>query len=202
MPISTVRLPFLVNSGIQNAGQTCSAASRILVEQGVYDDVAGRMAEAYRALRVGPALDDPDVGPLISARQKEIVAGYLGRGGEVLAEARRCPAPCRPAAITSRRACSSGIAPDHPLAQEEIFGPVQVLIPFRDEAEASPSPTARDTASSPRSGAATARARCGLRARSGPVRSSSTITARAAGWNSPSAGAAGPGTGGKRGSRR
>ena len=48
-------LPFLVNAGIQNAGQTCSAASRILVERAVFDTVVARMAERYRALRVGPA---------------------------------------------------------------------------------------------------------------------------------------------------
>ena len=51
-------LPFLVNAGIQNAGQTCSAASRILVERSRLPEVVQRMAERYRALRVGPALDD------------------------------------------------------------------------------------------------------------------------------------------------
>ena len=83
-------LPFLVNAGIQNAGQTCSAASRILVQRGVYDAVAARMAERYRSLRVGPALDDPDVGPVISERQREIVSGYLAlaqeQGVQVLAQ--------------------------------------------------------------------------------------------------------------------
>ena len=70
-------LPFLVNAGIQNAGQTCSAASRILVERPVFDAVRARMAERYRALRVGPALDDLDVGPLISERQRDVVEHYL-----------------------------------------------------------------------------------------------------------------------------
>ena len=66
-------LPFLVNAGIQNAGQTCSAASRILVERHRHDEVVERMATLYSRLRVGPALSDLDIGPLISARQKEIV---------------------------------------------------------------------------------------------------------------------------------
>ena len=70
-------LPFLVNAGIQNAGQTCSAASRILVERAVFDEVRARMAARYRALRVGPALDDLDVGPVISARQRDVVERYL-----------------------------------------------------------------------------------------------------------------------------
>ena len=58
-------LPFLVNSGIQNAGQTCSAASRILVERPVFDKVRTMMAERYRALRVGPAALDLDVGGML-----------------------------------------------------------------------------------------------------------------------------------------
>ncbi|MEM8909383.1 MAG: aldehyde dehydrogenase family protein, partial [Bacteroidota bacterium] len=76
-------LPFLVNAGIQNAGQTCSASSRILVQRGVYDEVLAKMANAYRSLKVGPAMSDLDVGPLISNRQKTIVQGYLDAGGDL-----------------------------------------------------------------------------------------------------------------------
>jgi len=66
-------LPFLVNAGIQNAGQTCSASSRILAHRSIYDELTALMANRYKQLQVGPAMDDLDVGPLISARQKEIV---------------------------------------------------------------------------------------------------------------------------------
>ncbi|MBO6757609.1 MAG: aldehyde dehydrogenase family protein [Roseibium sp.] len=128
-------LPFLVNAGIQNAGQTCSASSRILVERSVFDEVAGRMAVAYGALRLGPALSDPDVGPLISERQKQIVTGYLARGGEILSEA-PVPDGLPPGGHYVAPRLLAGLAPDHPLAQEEIFGPVQVLIPFDSEDEA------------------------------------------------------------------
>ena len=72
-------LPFLVNAGIQNAGQTCSASSRILVHRRLYDEVRDRMGARYNGLWVGPALEDLDVGPLISARQKEIVEGFMGQ---------------------------------------------------------------------------------------------------------------------------
>ncbi|MBF9048977.1 aldehyde dehydrogenase family protein [Roseobacter sp. HKCCD9010] len=127
-------LPFLVNAGIQNAGQTCSASSRILVEEPLYDEVCARMAAAYQALTVGPASADLHVGPLISERQKEIVQSYLARAdaSQILAQgsiAEDAPASghyLRPTLLT-------GLAPDHPLAQEEIFGPVQVILPFRDE---------------------------------------------------------------------
>ena len=132
-------LPYLVNSGIQNAGQTCSAASRILVERAVFDEVVARMAERYRALRVAPALADGDVGPLISARQREIVQGFLqvaqSTGLRVAGQASLgtdLPAGGCYVAPT----LLAPVAPDHRLAQEEIFGPVQVVIPFDGEADA------------------------------------------------------------------
>ncbi|HMO45081.1 MAG TPA: aldehyde dehydrogenase family protein [Rubrivivax sp.] len=132
-------LPYLVNAGIQNAGQTCSAASRILVERGVYDEVRTRMAERYRALRVGPALQDLDVGPVISARQREIVDGYLAlareAGLQIAAEA-ACVADAPAGGYYVRPTLVGEVPPTHRLAQEEIFGPVQVLMPFDGEAQA------------------------------------------------------------------
>lgn len=130
-------LPFLVNAGIQNAGQTCSASSRILVQRGVYDEVRDRMAAAYREMHVGPAIADATLGPLISARQKDIVAGFLEKGADL---------PVAATGQITQSAPDTGnyivptlfadVPPDHTLAQDEIFGPVQVLIPFEDEAEA------------------------------------------------------------------
>ncbi|NNU79268.1 aldehyde dehydrogenase family protein [Halovulum dunhuangense] len=130
-------LPFLVRPGIQNAGQTCSAASRILIERRIFDDVAGRMAEAYRGLRIGPALSDPDVGPLVSARQKRIVEGFLAGlpEGAVLARA-PLPADLPPGGHYIAPALVAGVDPADRIAQDEVFGPVQVLLPFEDETEA------------------------------------------------------------------
>ncbi len=104
-------LPFLVNAGIQNAGQTCSAASRILVERKRYGEVIERMAERYRALRVGPADADLDVGPLISAKQKAIVEGFIAAGADLddRREGRRSSRTRRRAAITSRRSLFAGV---------------------------------------------------------------------------------------------
>ncbi|KQI71507.1 aldehyde dehydrogenase [Loktanella sp. 5RATIMAR09] len=130
-------LPFLVNAGIQNAGQTCSAASRILVQRGVYDQVLTEMAARYTQLRAGPALADQDVGPLVSLRQKEIVEGFLAQGGDLAMAARGQivgDAPAGGAYVAPT--LFADVAPDHTLAQDEIFGPVQVIIPFEDEAEA------------------------------------------------------------------
>jgi aldehyde dehydrogenase (NAD+) len=130
-------LPFLVNAGIQNAGQTCSASSRILVQRGIYTEVCARMAARYGALQVGPARADLDVGPLISARQKDVVTGFLDRGadlrclarGEIVADA---PAGGHYVAPT----LFADVPADHALARDEIFGPVQVILPFEDEADA------------------------------------------------------------------
>jgi aldehyde dehydrogenase (NAD+) len=128
-----------VNGGIQNAGQTCSAAARILVERSIYDEVVARMAERYRALKVGPALSDLDVGPVISARQQEIIERYLGIArdsgltiaaqAQLVADAPRSGHYVLPTLVTQ-------VPESNPLAQEEIFGPVQVVIPFDGEAQA------------------------------------------------------------------
>ncbi|KFL27188.1 aldehyde dehydrogenase [Devosia sp. 17-2-E-8] len=130
-------LPFLVNAGIQNAGQTCSASSRILVQRSIHDEVLARMSERYAALKVGPAASDLDVGPLVSARQKEIVSGFLSNlgGGRIAAQGRivdGVPAGGHYLAPT----LVAGIDPSNRLAQDEIFGPVQVVIPFDTEADA------------------------------------------------------------------
>ncbi len=130
-------LPFLVGAGIQNAGQTCSAASRILIARPIFDEVAARMAARYRSLVVGPALRDHDLGPLISAKQKARVDDFAQAAGDgtVLATGQiHEDAPTGghytpPLLVT-------GLDPAHRLAQDEVFGPLQVLLPFDDEAEA------------------------------------------------------------------
>ena len=114
-----------------NAGQDCCARSRILVQRECFDRFAELLVVATAALRVGdPADDDTDMGPLISAAQREIVAGYVD--GAVLYQG-AAPAgagfwfpPTLLGPLDNR---------SRP-AQEEIFGPVGVLVPFADEAEA------------------------------------------------------------------
>jgi len=132
-------LPFLVNAGIQNAGQTCSASSRILVERALFDAVQTRMAERYRALRVGAALDDLDVGPVISAKQRDGIEASLELARrdrlQFVAEA-ALAAGVPKQGFYVRPTLLAGAEPRHRLAQDEIFGPVQLLLPFDGEAEA------------------------------------------------------------------
>lgn len=132
-------LPFLVNAGIQNAGQTCSASSRILVQREVYEQVIAGMSARYKGLQVGAAEADLSVGPVVSQRQKVIIESYLqlaekdgltiAAQGEIAADAPQNGAYVRPTLIRD-------VPPQHPLAQEEIFGPVQVIMPFDTEEEA------------------------------------------------------------------
>ena len=129
-------LPFLVNAGIQNAGQTCSASSRILVERSRCDEVVARMAERYAALRVGPAMDDLDVGPLISAKQHAIVSDFLSKGADLEVAGRPELGDLPGGGYYVAPTLFAGVPCDHVLARDEIFGPVQVVIPFDDEAEA------------------------------------------------------------------
>lgn len=132
-------LPVVLNAIIQNAGQTCSAGSRLLVQRAIYADVLGRLSELFKATRTGPAGDDPDCGPLISARQLERVRGYLseadGTGVSVAAQG-VLDANAPKGGFYQPPVLLGDVPPTHKLAQEEIFGPVLAAIPFDTEADA------------------------------------------------------------------
>ena len=130
-------LPFLVGACIQNAGQTCSASSRVLIQRGVYDEVVARMADSYNGMMSADAMRDANLGPLISAKQKAIVEGYLAKGANLRVAGQGTVVQDAPAGGHYVPATLfADVPPDHPLAQEEIFGPVQVAIPFETEDEA------------------------------------------------------------------
>ena len=130
-------LPFLVGACIQNAGQTCSAASRVLIQRGVYDTLVARMADSYNGMMSAPALRDANLGPLISAKQKAIVESYLAKGADLRIAGQGTVVEDAPEDGHYLPATLfADVPPDHPLAQEEIFGPVQVAIPFDTEEEA------------------------------------------------------------------
>ncbi len=132
-------LPFIVSGIVQNAGQTCSAGSRVLVQAQIYDRFVDAVAQRFKGLRVGASDMDLDVGPVISAAQKTRVNSYLDLarrdGLEFLGEGSIAPnAP--PDGFYVTPTVIGDVPPDHRLAQEEIFGPVLVAMRFRDEAEA------------------------------------------------------------------
>ena len=182
-------MPVLLAAIIQNAGQTCSAGSRVLIQRGVYETVLKRLSEAFAATVTGPAAQDLDVGPLISARQHDRVRGFVA---EAEAEGLKVAARGK----LKDGASASGyqvpvlfrdVPPNNRLAQEKCLArcwPPWLSTPKRKRSRW---PTARFTAWSPASGRATAPASCAWPASCAPARSSSTTTARAVGWNCRSA---------------
>src|SRR5436305_1119360 len=116
-----------------NAGQDCCARSRILVERPAVDRFLEVLEEHVEALRVGDPLDETtQMGPLISADQRDAVASYLGGDAPV---AIRGSAPDGPG-YWMAPVVLSPVSNDDRAAREEIFGPVACVIPFSDEAEA------------------------------------------------------------------
>src|SRR5436305_1799472 len=116
-----------------NAGQDCCARSRILVEQSALDRFMDALEEAVDALKVGDPLDEStDMGPLISARQREAVSSL---GPDDAPVAIRGSIPDGPGYWFPPTVLCP-VDPADRAVREEIFGPVAVVIPFRDEAEA------------------------------------------------------------------
>jgi betaine-aldehyde dehydrogenase len=116
-----------------NAGQDCCARSRILVQTGALDEFMSHLERAVTAIRVGDPLDErTEMGPLISAGQRESVASYLNDGETV---AFRGDAPDGPGFWFAPTVLCP-VKPEARAAVEEIFGPVAVVIPFEDEEEA------------------------------------------------------------------
>lgn len=132
-------LPAVVGGIVQNAGQTCSAGSRVLIARDIYDEVSERLAHAFSRLRAGPPEMDCDLGPLISRGQQERVDGMCRQAisdgikpigmGSMVAEA-------SPQGFYAAPMVFGAVPRDHLLAQEEIFGPALTLCPFHDEADA------------------------------------------------------------------
>jgi acyl-CoA reductase-like NAD-dependent aldehyde dehydrogenase len=116
-----------------NAGQDCCARSRILVERTVLDRFMEALEERIEAMRVGDPLDEgTEMGPLISAGQRESVAAYVADDAPVAIRGR---APDGPGFWLAPTVLAPVSNRDR-VAREEIFGPVACVIPFSDEAEA------------------------------------------------------------------
>ena len=120
-----------------NAGQVCSAGSRVLVQEGAYDEVVERLAARAKSLRMGDLLDrDTSLGPVISEKQMKSILDYvdigqkegasLVTGGERVGKRGYFISP----------AVFADVEHEMRISQEEIFGPVVSVIKFRDEADA------------------------------------------------------------------
>jgi acyl-CoA reductase-like NAD-dependent aldehyde dehydrogenase len=122
------------NAIFQNAGQTCSAGSRLLVERGAHDALVARLAARASSMRLGPGVSDPDMGPIISKRQLETIEGYVkvgqGEGASVVAGGARPSDPALAGGYFFQPTLLDRVSADMRVAQEEIFGPVLAIIEF------------------------------------------------------------------------
>jgi aldehyde dehydrogenase (NAD+) len=132
-------LPVIVNSILQNGGQTCSAGSRLLVAESVHAEVTRRLTEMFGAVSLGPALDDPDLGPLISGPQRDRVTSYVtaaDRGGRIVYGGAELNGGKLGNGYFFQPTLVDEVAPDSPMFGEEVFGPVLAITPFADIDEA------------------------------------------------------------------
>lgn len=132
-------LPVIGKAITQNAGQTCSAGSRLLVQQSIYDEFVAQVARRFGSLQAGTPDMDLDCGPLINASQQRRVRGFIERAEK------------RGVAMLAQGSIAQGTSPggffvaptlfgqvdrNNELARDEVFGPVLSAIPFTDEADA------------------------------------------------------------------
>ena len=133
-------VPLALQAGFMNSGQACIAGTRILVPRRRLEEVEGLVKAAVEGIRAGDPRDpEVAVGPMVSRRQWERVQRYIRigldegatllAGGEGLPQGQRDGWFVRPTVFT-------GVHNDMTIAREEIFGPVLVLIPYDDEAQA------------------------------------------------------------------
>jgi acyl-CoA reductase-like NAD-dependent aldehyde dehydrogenase len=139
-------LPAAVDGALEgtmsNSGQMCVACSRVLVQRPRYDEFVERAARAAAAKRVGPGLaDGSELGPIITASQRDRVLGHLRAACEAGAEVRSggVDAPVVPGFEGGFYVSPTVLAQpvhDGSIVREEVFGPVLVAVPFDDEEEA------------------------------------------------------------------
>jgi len=122
---------------VRNAGQSCFATTRLVVHRSVHDRLVELMSEKFAKLTVGPGLRSPDLGPLVSAGQRDRVRGFIDRAiadGAVVANDVAGDVP--PQGFFLRPHLMVNVRNEMELAQQEVFGPVQSVIVVDDDDEA------------------------------------------------------------------
>jgi len=126
----------IAGTGYYNAGQDCTAATRVLAAKGVYDDVVSGLAGEAKGLVLGDTMSvETTLGPLNSARQRQRVEGFLERRPERTEVVTGGMQPDLPGFFLEP-AVVAGLEQDDEMIQNEIFGPVITVQPFSDEEKA------------------------------------------------------------------
>lgn len=123
-----------------NQGQVCSAGSRVFIQEGIYDKLVEKLVEKFKAIKVGDPMDPKTVmGAQINKSQYEIVANYidigLKEGATLACGGHRITTPPLDKGYFFEPTILTNVTNDMRVAQEEIFGPVVVVIKFKDEKE-------------------------------------------------------------------
>jgi len=133
-------IPAAVRGAFDRAGQVCVARSRLLVHERLHDEVIARVSAASGRLRIGRAVDEPEVGPLITRALAARVADFVEIGrkeGAELVQGGSVPDDARLAGgFFYRPTVFAGVRPEMRIAREEIFGPVLSVLTFADDDEA------------------------------------------------------------------
>lgn len=132
-------LNWVVNSIIQNAGQTCSAGSRLLIQSSIHDEFVDKVCERMRALVIGPGMTDSDIGPILSKKQFNRIESFMDLArneAKILTGGKRAEVKGSKDGFYFQPTVLDHVDPDSRLAQEEIFGPVLTVFPFDNEEEA------------------------------------------------------------------
>ena len=131
-----VAMQTIAAAGYYNTGQDCTAATRVLALDRIYDDVVSGLAEQAQTYKLGDTLDpDTTLGPINSQRQRERVEGFLERrpeGAEIVTGGKEPDLP----GFFFEPTVVGGLRQQDEMIQREIFGPVITVQPFTDEAEA------------------------------------------------------------------
>ena len=129
-----------VVGGFVNTGQDCTAATRIYVQQSVYDRFLERFTELVRNIRVGdPSSMTTDMGPLVSGAQLGRVEALVNQArgaGTFVVGGERAQVQGHEKGFFFQPTIITGVTDDSPVVTEEIFGPAVVVLPFSDEADA------------------------------------------------------------------
>ncbi len=136
----TRAIPDVLAGVYKNAGQICSAGTRLLVQREIHDELLDNLIRQTKSMTLGHGLDNPDMGPLVSARQLQAVAGFTARarerGIEFLTGGDPASVPGCEAGFFFEPTIAADVPTDDELAQSEVFGPVLSVIRVDDVEQA------------------------------------------------------------------
>nr|WP_306798624.1 aldehyde dehydrogenase family protein [Oceanobacillus saliphilus] len=129
----------VVRAIIQNAGQTCSAGSRLLIEESFKDEFLGKVVDRFKSLEVSAGIEDKDIGPILNEKQFNRIMEFVELAkeeGKILTGGNQANVEGYEGGFYLEPTIIDGITPESKLAQEEIFGPVMTVFTFKDTEEA------------------------------------------------------------------